>query len=101
MNWNEFMRVFNDCELDGNKIIIKTKLHDAIEFIVDNYTYDILKEIVAIDAGDGKTELIYHLYSTSDEEDLFISSLVKNEAESVIDLFKSAIADENEIYDLF
>ena len=59
------------------------------------------KEIIANDAGEGKTELIYHLYSTDDEEDLFLAIVVQNEIESVTDLFKSAIADENEIFDLF
>ena len=101
MNWKEFMRVFEDCELDGNKIIIKSQLHDVIKFVVENYTYDILKEIIAVDAQEGNTELIYHMYSTADEEDLFLSITVKDEAESIVDIFKSAQADENEIFDLF
>ena len=101
MNWKEFMRVFEDCELDGNKIIIKSQLHDVIKFVVENYTYDILKEIIAVDVQEGNTELIYHMYSTADEEDLFLSITVKDEAESIVDIFKSAQADENEIFDLF
>ena len=101
MNWKEFMRVFEDCELDGNKIIIKSQLHDVIKFVVENYTYDILKEIIAVDVQEGNTELIYHMYSTVDEEDLFLSITVKDEAESIVDIFKSAQADENEIFDLF
>ena len=101
MNWKEFLRVFEDCELDGNKIIIKSQLHDVIKFVVENYTYDILKEIIAVDVQEGNTELIYHMYSTVDEEDLFLAIVVQNETESVTDLFKSAIADENEIFDLF
>lgn len=101
MNWKEFMRVFEDCELDGNKIIIKSQLHDVIKFVVENYTYDILKEIIAVDTQEGNTELIYHMYSTADEEDLFLSITVKDEAESIVDIFKSAQADENEIFDLF
>lgn len=101
MNYKEFMRIFEDCELEGNKIIIKSNLHEVIKFVVENYTYNILKEIIANDAGEGKTELIYHLYSTGDEEDLFIAIVVKDEAETVTDIFKSAIADENEIFDLF
>lgn len=101
MNYDEFMRVFQDCELDGNKIVIKSNLHELIKFVHENYTYDMLKEIIAVDAKDGKTELLYHLYSTGDEEDLFISISVKDEAESVVDIFKSAQADENEIFDLF
>lgn len=101
MNWKEFMRVFEDCELDGNKIIIKSQLHDVIKFVMGNYTYDILKEIIAVDVQEGNTELIYHMYSTVDEEDLFLSITVKDEAESIVDIFKSAQADENEIFDLF
>ena len=101
MNWKEFLRVFEDCELDGNKIIIKSQLHDVIKFVVENYTYDILKEIIAVDVQEGNTELIYHMYSTVDEEDLFLSITVKDEAESIVDIFKSAQADENEIFDLF
>ena len=101
MNYKEFMRIFEDCELERNKIIIKSNLHEVIKFVVENYTYNILKEIIANDAGEGNTELIYHLYSTGDEEDLFIAIVVKDEAETVTDIFKSAIADENEIFDLF
>ena len=101
MNWQEFQRIFKDCKLDGNKIIIKSKLHEVISFVAANYTYNILKEIIANDKGDGKTELIYHLFSVDDDEDLFISITIKGETESVTDIFKSAIADENEIYDLF
>ena len=32
---------------------------------------------------------------------MFLAIVVQNEIESVTDLFKSAIADENEIFDLF
>ena len=46
-------------------------------------------------------ELIYHLYNIEDEEDLYVSLNVINEAESVSSLFDSAVADEKEIYDLF
>ena len=101
MNWNEFQRIFNDCELDGNKIIIKSNLRGVIGFVTANYTYNMLKEIIANDKGEGRTELIYHMYSTDDEEDLFISITVDGEVESIADIFESAKADENEIYDLF
>ena len=101
MDWNEFQRVFEDCKLDGNKIVIKSNLHDVIKFISGSYIYNVLKEIIAVDMQDIGTELIYHLYSAEDEEDLFISITVKDEAESIVDIFASARADENEIYDLF
>ena len=100
MNWNEFERIFNDCELVGNKILIKSNLLEVIKFVTTEYPYNMLKQIIATDAGDG-VELIYHLYSIDDEEDLFISIVVKNQVDSVTEIFDSAIADENEIYDLF
>ena len=101
MNINEFINIFNDSELVDNKIVIKSKLYEAVEFVKNNYSYDILKEIIAIDNKDLGIELIYHLYTTVDEEDLFLSITAKNEIVSIIDLFPSAQADENEIYDLF
>lgn len=101
MDWNEFTRIFSDCKLAGNKIIIGSKLHEVINFVINEYPYNMLKEITALDKGGEGIELIYHLYSVDDEEDLFISMTVKDEAESVVDIFKSAQADENEIYDMF
>ncbi len=101
MNINEFINIFNDSELVDNKIVIKSKLYEAVEFVKNNYSYDILKEIIAIDNEDFGIELIYHLYTTVDEEDLFLSITVQNEIVSIVDLFPSAQADENEIYDLF
>ncbi len=101
MNWNEFVRVFSDCELVGDKIVIKSKLLEVISFISKEYPYNLLKEIIAVDNGESGIELIYHLYSVDDEEDLFISITVIDEAPSITSIFKSAQADENEIYDLF
>lgn len=101
MDWDKFCEVFEDCELKENKILIKSRLHDVIKFVTENYSYDILKEIIAIHTQDGMVELVYHLYSTVDEENLLISIFVKDRAESIVDLFKSAQADENEIFDLF
>lgn len=101
MNWQEFERIFADCELSENKIIIKSRLREVIGFVINNYPYNMLKEIIASDKGEEGTELIYHLFSADDCEDLFISITVKDSIESITDIFKSAIADENEIYDLF
>ena len=101
MNWNEFEKIFDDCELVGSKIVIKSNLSGVIDFVLKEYPYDMLKEIIASDKGDEGVELTYHLYSVDDEEDLFISITVKDEIESVTNFFKSAEADECEIYDLF
>jgi len=101
MDWNKFKTIFENCKLDGEKIIIETKLREVINFIKNNYHYDMLKEITGIHKPDGMVELIYHLYSTTDEEDLLISISVKDETETISDIFPSAIAEENEIFDLF
>lgn len=101
MDWDKFNKIFEGCELLGNKIHIKSRLHEVIQFVIENYPYDILKEIVAIHNQDGTVELVYHLYSTVDEEDLMISICVNDETDSIVDIFKSAEADEKEIFDLF
>ena len=101
MNWAEFKNIFNDCELVGEKIVIKSQLAKAIEFIKDNYHFEILKEIIAVDNQNDGIELIYKLYSIADDEDVLISISVKNEIESISYIFDSAVADEKEIYDLF
>ena len=101
MNWDKFLEIFADCELLSDKILIKSRLSEAIKFVKENYHYDILKEIIAIHNPDNTIELNYHLYSTIDEENLYLTIGALDSVESVADLFPSAIADENEIYDLF
>lgn len=101
MNWSEFKTIFNNCELKDEKIIIKSDLAKTIDMVKNNYGFDILKEIAAVDKKDEGIELIYRLYSTENEEEVVISILVKDEAESISKIFDSAVADEKEIYDLF
>ncbi len=101
MNISELKNMFADCELTTDKIIIKSNLKKTIEFVKENYGFDILKEIIATDNQDKGIELTYRLYSTDDEEDALISIFVKDEAESIVDIFDSACADEKEIYDMF
>ena len=102
MNIQEFKNIFKNSEICGEKLVIKNHLHDTLVYVLSNYSYDILKSITAVDLGiDKGIELIYHLYSTTDEEDFKISIITQNETESITDIFKSAQADENEIYDLF
>lgn len=101
MNWEEFKNIFGECELNGDKIVIKSNLAKTLEFIRDKYGFGLLKEIIAVDNKENGIELTYHLYSVEDEEDVLVSINVKDEAESVSKLFDSATADEKEIYDLF
>lgn len=101
MNWLEFKNIFGDCELKGDKIVIKSNLAKTLEFIKNNYGFSLLKEIIAVDNKEQGIGLTYHLYSVQDEEDVLVSINVKDEAESVSKIFDSAVADEKEIYDLF
>ena len=101
MNWTEFKNVFNDAEIVEQKLVIKNNLAKTLKFIKDNYNFEILKGITAIDNKEEGIELIYHLYNIEDEENLLVSITAKNEIESISSIFDSAIADEKEIYDLF
>ena len=101
MHTKEFIKIFSDAEIVGNKIVLKNDIAEAIDYIKQNYHYNMLKEIMAVDLGDEGIELNYNLFSVENEEDLIISTIIENEAESISHIFDSAIADENEIYDLF
>jgi len=101
MNLREFKNIFQDSEIIGEKIVIKSNQSKVLKYIKDNYKFNILKEIIAIDNLEQGVELLYRLYSTSDNEEVLVSITVKNETESVANIYDSAIADENEIYDLF
>lgn len=102
MDWLQFKNIFDDCQLELDKIVIKSKVVKTLEFIKSNYSFDILKEIIAVDKKDEGIELTYHLYSTANEEDAYVVSVVTNgETESVCSIYDSACADEKEIYDMF
>lgn len=101
MNISEFKNIFGDCEIIQDKILIKSNLKKTIEFVKENYGFDLLKEIIAVDNKENGIELTYRLYSTEDEENVLISIIVRDEAESISQVFDSAVADEKEIYDLF
>ncbi len=100
MNISELQNVLKESKIENDKLIISKNLHDTILSIKDNYNFDILKSITGIDCGNN-IELIYHLYSVPNQEDLLISTYVTDSAETVSDIFESAKADENEIYDMF
>ena len=101
MNWAEFKNIFNDAEIVGEKLVIKSNLAKTLIFIKENYHFDMLKSITAIDNREQGIELIYNILNIEDEENLLVSIAVKEEVESVSKIFDSAMADEKEIYDLF
>lgn len=93
--------VFKGCSLEDDKVVLSSNLAKTIDFISKNYSFDILKEITAVDMREKGIELIYNFYSTVNKEDLKLSFYTKDEAESISKIFDSATADEKEIYDLF
>ncbi len=101
MNIIEFKDIFRDCEMTGSKILVKTSIAKVLDFVRKNYRYDMLKEIIATQLENGMFELTYRLFSIEDGEDVLISIIVGDEAESVSKIFDSAVVDEKEIYDLF
>jgi len=101
MNFDEFKNIFKDAEILGEKLIIKSDVFKTLNFIKENYGFELLKDIKAVDLKELGIELIYHQYNIEDEENLCVSIIVKDEAESVSSVFDSAVADEKEIYDLF
>lgn len=101
MDWNKFQSIFNDVTVVREKIIVKDNLAQTLDYIKNQYHFDTLKSITAVDNKEQGIELIYHLYNVEDEEDVTVSISVKDEAESVSKIFDSAVADEKEIFDLF
>ena len=101
MDLLELKKFSDGCEIVDNKLVVSSELERTLRFIKENYHFDVLKDIKAVDLKEQGIELIYHLYNIEDEEDLYVSLNVINEAESVSSLFDSAVADEKEIYDLF
>ena len=100
MNIEQLANIINIEEFEGNKVCISGQLHNVIELLKDKLSFKILKSITAVDLGD-EIELMYDLFSIENEETVVISIKVQNEIESITDLFESARADENEIYDMF
>lgn len=101
MNILELKKMINNVELIGDKIFVPSNLSQTLVFIKNNFGYNLLKEIIAVDLQENGIELIYKLHSLEDEEDVLISTIVKDKAESISTIFDSAVADEKEIYDMF
>lgn len=101
MNLQEFKNLFKNCEIVEQKIYVKSELLETIKYIKENYHFDMLKEIVAIDKKDEGIELNYRLYSSINEENIIVATITKDEVESVSSIYDSSVADEKEIYDLF
>jgi NADH:ubiquinone oxidoreductase subunit C len=101
MDINTLINVLGECEFVNNKIYINSdNIRKALTYLKENFSYNLLKSITAVDNGDS-IELNYNLFSVINEESVIIAIRVKYEAQSIADIFASAQADENEIYDMF
>lgn len=83
----------------------KKDLLPVLSFLMlsEKYKVDMLLSIIAHDLGE-KIELIYNLYSSSYNKHYLIAVRIYSDnpiVESVSHLFKSAVFDEREIFDLF
>ena len=88
---------------DLDKIIVNENLLKFLDFLKNTpeYDFDMLTSIIAVDMND-YIELIYQLYSKSNNENLSVKYIVTNNtAPSVVNVYSSADFDEREIYDLF
>ena len=101
MDINILKTTFGECEIVNGKVCINPdNIRDILSFAKENFAYDMLKSVTAIDLGD-LIELNYNLYSVVNEESVIISAKVNQEAESIVDIYHSAQAEENEIFDMF
>ena len=101
MNIEDLRNIFKECEIVGEKVVLKSDLAKFLELLKNTYNFNLLKDITAIDYKESGIELTYRLFNIIDEEEVLVSITVQKEAESVSYIFDSAIADEKEIYDLF
>lgn len=93
---------FPDIYVNDEYIYVENDIYSVLSFLKTRniIAFDMLTEIIATDYYDF-IQLSYRLYSTVNSEFLNVITNVKNEAQSVVDLYKSANFDECEIFDLF
>ena len=63
MDWAEFNNIFQNSNIESGKIVINDNLTATLEFIKNNYHFELLKDITAVDKQANGIELNYHLYS--------------------------------------
>ena len=102
INTDLLKEYFPDITVNEDYIFVEKNIFDVLSFLKSkNYVdFDILTQIIATDYEDF-IQLSYRLYSTVNNEFVNVITNVKNEAASVVKLYKSANFDECEICDLF
>ncbi len=102
INTDLLKEYFPDVVVNEDYIFVSNNVFEILSFLKSkNYVdFDILSQIIATDYSEF-VQLTYSLYSTVNNEFLYIITNVNTEATSVVKLYKSAYFDECEIYDMF
>lgn len=89
-------RLFSNCTILEDALIVESNLAEIIEFVKTKYGFEVCNSITA-EQKDENVELTYSLYSPEDEEECIIITHAKDQAESITRIFESAKNDEKEI----
>lgn len=102
INTDLLKEYFPDVVVNEDYIFVSNNVFEILSFLKSkNYVdFDILSQIIATDYSKF-VQITYSLYSTVNNEFLYIITNVNTEATSVVKLYKSAYFDECEIYDMF
>lgn len=101
INFDEIQKLFKECDVVDDKIIIKTDFIKWATMIKETYEFDFLEEINAVEHNNGEIELIYTFYSKENDESLVLAVFVKNVMKSFQGLFYNAEALEKIISESF
>ncbi|MCA9551342.1 MAG: NADH-quinone oxidoreductase subunit C [Myxococcales bacterium] len=94
---------------DETAIVKAERLHEVMAFLRDDpvTSMELLSDVTAVDLlgiKEPRFEVVYHLYSISKNQRLRIKAPVSEEdpkISTVTDLFKVAVWEEREVYDLY
>lgn len=100
MTLKTLVRLFENCTILPNAIVVESNIAEIIEFVKTKYGFEVLNNITA-KQQDENVKLTYSLYSPDDEEVCTIITHVKDEADNIVHVFKSAINNEKEISKIF
>ena len=102
INFDVLLSKFENVSLENNRVLVLDNLIEVLEFLKQSseFDFDMLTSMVAIDMQ-SHIQLIYQLFSSSNNNALEVSYNANSSAPTVVDIYKSAYFDECEIYDLF
>ena len=91
---------------DLTALIDPERVTDVMRFLRDELDFDMLMDLTAVDylGENPRFEMVYHLYSTEQNQRIRIKARVAEETpeiDSVTDLFASANWMEREVFDLY